>query len=307
MYFGEYLVVKKIIEADDLIKALCYQLENLPSIIRLVFETKIVNSEELLELIKSQIQNDTDILTVLLNQKKINEEKISELELLQMSKKIPLGEALIALKFASVDIIQSALKDYYDNKFNLIETTEKKELNNGEVEISEAALESLKELGMSLEAATNKSSLESNDVMSNSCVPRPFIDQYLDLFTEKYKNKIKKLISIISKEVSGPADISNYFNSLYRDLHLIKGAIVLSELKTQEEIVSIWESQIESALTKNNDEIRFWCKNNLNTLDQTIDLMWAARTQIETDKSDEKLLNNGSFKSEVQGILSKIK
>jgi hypothetical protein len=35
--------------------------------------------------------------------------------------------------------------------------------------------------------------------------------------------------------------------------------------------------------------------------------MWAARTQIETDKSDEKLLNNGSFKSEVQGILSKIK
>lgn len=70
MYFGDYLLEKKILNSDQLLKALCYQLENLPSMIRIVWESNVVSSSEMFNLIKKQINDDSDILTILKNEKK---------------------------------------------------------------------------------------------------------------------------------------------------------------------------------------------------------------------------------------------
>jgi uncharacterized protein involved in tolerance to divalent cations len=304
MYFGDYLIKKKVISYDQLLQALCYQLENLPSLIRLVWEAKIINSDELLVMLKSQIQSDSDILTMLKNSKKIDDQKIAEIEMIQMSKKIPLGEVLVKMNYVNVELVNEALREFYDNKFHLEEHSENKIdskiVASSEVEISDAALESLRELGMSLD-----SGLSAPEVKQNFEV-KPFIDQYSELFTEKYKNKLKKLIEILAKESNGTSDISNYYNSLYRDLHLLKGSITLSELHSQEEIISVWERQIEQVLTKSNDDIRKWCKSNLDLLSQTIDILWDARSKIIKDRTDQGLESDENFVQKIGSILDKI-
>jgi hypothetical protein len=280
---------------------LCFQIENLPSLIRLVWESQILDSKELLELIKKQIKDESDLITILKKEKKITDAKIVELELLQMSKKIPLGEALVKLNFTNIDIINNALKDFYDNKFHLeVETKNTPKIEKQEVEISDAALESLRELGMTLEIEPTGAKV------TNTFNAKPFVDQYLDLFTEKFKNKVKKLIQIIGNEVASESDISNYFNSLFRDLHILKGTIILSELNTMEEFVTIWENKIEKVLTKSNDEIRSWCKKNLPLLDNGIDLLWQARIIISKDKTDEGLIQDENFINDLNSILDKI-
>lgn len=304
MYFGEYLVQKKIISDDQLLNVLCFQLESLPSIIRLIWDAGIINSSELLNLIKSQVQSDTDIISILLKENKISRDKMNELELLQVSKKVPLGEAVVKLKFASVSAVNEALKEYYDNKFHLQNTVSapsvEKTTIKEEVQMNSAALESLKELGMTLDQKA-----ESPNVLHNFS-PKQFVDQYVDLFTEKYKNKIKKLIDILITEVEGSSDISNYFNSLYRDLHLLKGSIVLAELKSQEEIISIWEYQIERVLTKSNDEIRLWCKNSLDLLKITLDFLWKSKNKIAIDRTDEGIMNDDEYCDELNSLIDKI-
>jgi hypothetical protein len=297
MYFGDYLVEKKILNHDQLLTALCFQMESMPSMIRIVSEQKIVNANDLLEMLKSQVKDELDILTILKKQKKIDDKKCSELELLQISSRIPLGEAIVKLNIVESDKINSALIEFYENKFNNLEENTKKPESH--IEVNEAALESLRELGIQIDAPA-KISLKTVES------EKPFIDQYLDLFSEKYKNKIIKLVTIITNEIEGTSDISNYYNSLYRDLHLLKGAITLSELQTQDELITNWENQIEVLLRKNNDEIRGWSKNYLPILLKSIDLLWYARGVIAVNKSDLALAEDGEFLSESALILDKI-
>jgi hypothetical protein len=299
MYFGDYLVQKKVISYEQLLQALCYQIESMPSMVRIVIENKLIDAKEMLELIKKQAKDDLDILHLLKSEKNISDDKIVELEMKQFAYKIPLGEALVKLNFSSIDVVDKHLKEFYEQKFNLSNSEDKQKAPAVEVEMSEAALESLRELGFDIDGpATN--------VTVASFEPKPFVDQYLDLFSEKFKKKLLKLIEIIEKEVTTDSDISNYFNSLYRDLHLLKGAVVLSELTSQERFLNAWENKIENLLSKNNDEIRSWCKSHLNILVQSVNLLWDARLQIVVHKSDIVIENDERFMSDIEDLIDKL-
>lgn len=298
MYFGDYLVQKQIISYEQLLQALCYQIESMPSMIRIVLDNKLVDAKEMLELLKKQAKDDLDILEILKNEKKLSPEKISELEMKQFAYKIPLGEALVKLNFSTLDAIDKHLKEFYEQKFNLAEIPQESS-KASDVEISAAALESLKELGIDINGpATN--------VSVNHLTPKPFIDQYLELFSEKFKKKLLKLIDILEKEAGSDSDISNYLNSLYRDLHLLKGAVVLSELNLQEKFISSWENKIEELLAKNNDEIRAWCKLKLNALVLSVNLLWEARQHIDQHKTDQLLESDERFLSDIEELTDKI-
>jgi hypothetical protein len=299
MYFGDYLVQKKVISYEQLLQALCYQIESMPSMVRIVIENKLIDAKEMLELIKKQAKDDLDILHLLKSEKNISDDKIVELEMKQFAYKIPLGEALVKLNFSSIDVVDKHLKEFYEQKFNLSNSEDKQKAPAVEVEMSEAALESLRELGFDIDGpATN--------VTVASFEPKPFVDQYLDLFSEKFKKKLLKLIEINQKEVTTDSDISNYFNSLYRDLHLLKGAVVLSELTSQERFLNAWENKIENLLSKNNDEIRSWCKSHLNILVQSVNLLWDARLQIVVHKSDIVIENDERFMSDIEDLIDKL-
>lgn len=300
MYFGDYLVQKNVINYSQLLEALCFQIESMPSMIRIVIDHKVIDSKEMLELLKKQAKDDQDILTVLKNEKKLTDEKINELELKQLSYKIPLGEAIVKLNFSSMDTVDKLLKEFYDQKFNISESEKKPApVESTQVEISAAALESLKELGITIdEPATN--------VTISNQEAKPFVDQYLDLFSEKFKKKLLKLTEILEKEINTDSDISNYLNSLYRDLHLLKGAIALSELLSQEKLITAWENKIEIYLSKSNDEIRIWCKQNIENLNRSINLLWDARTSIEINKTDLIIDMDEKYASDLEEIIDKM-
>jgi hypothetical protein len=110
MYLGDYLVNEKIITSDQLVTALCYQLESMPSFFRLIFEQKLVDSNTLLNLIKKHIKDDVDILNVLVNEKILNQDQVNELAQLQVSKKMPLGETLVHLNVISPQALKTNLE-----------------------------------------------------------------------------------------------------------------------------------------------------------------------------------------------------
>lgn len=296
MYFGDYLIEKKVINQTQLIEALCFQIESLPSLMRIVLEEKITATDILLDIIKKEAKDDQDIIKSLINRNILDENKASELELKQVSKRIPLGEIIVKLNMAKSDVVNSALQEYYEKKFNINDEVDMQ--STSDVELNAAALESLKELGISL---------DSGPVSVKVSTPAdPFVLQYLELFSEKYKNKLKKLISIIQKEVEGASDISNYYNSLYRDLHLLKGTVNLCEFKIQDELVSLWEREIEKTVTKSNDEIRSWCKVKLPLLDRSIDLLWYARSVVEKNQSEQSLGTDNVYLVDANSIIDKI-
>lgn len=289
MYFGDYLVEKKIITPSQLIEALAYQLEHLPSMIRLIHESGLISPSDLLQLIKTQIKQDIDLFAVLIEQRKMSSEQASDLALKQWSRRIPLGEVLVQLSLVTKDQLELHLDSYFEAK----EKTSSAPAPAASPMISDAALESLRELGFDPSALGEIS-------VRKEFAPKEEVDHFLNVYNEKQKNKMLKLISIIEETMNKSEDVGNYINSLFRDLHLIKGAVFLSEVSALEGITTQWDESLERALSKGDGESCKWCSSHLKNFRFFLEQLWQIREKIASDKTDEGLDENFSALGDIQ-------
>ncbi len=309
MYFGEFLIKNKIISESDLLEALAFQSESMPSILRLLIEKNKISPHELFDL-SSQFRDSFDLVQALIDKKKLSQQEANDFYMEQMSRRLPLGQVLIKKGILTVDQLNSIVGDYFGQRYehenvavNLSNASSER------VEMNQAALESLRELGMDLGdlgGSTNQTTMNVLDTVIQPPVDvqdiNPMLDQFEQVFSEKFKNKIKKLISIMMSENNSNADISNYYNSLFRDLHILKGAIVLASLSSMNTLVSSWEDEIEKALKENNDFMKSWCHKHLKKLDQVIDFLWLARMKVHQDHGESNLLKDAKFLSERESL-----
>ena len=172
MYFGDYLVNEKIITTNQLLEALCFQLESMPSFFKILFEKQLVSSDKLLGLIKEQIKNDFDLITVLESKNLLTKDQINLIMQIQVNQKMPLGEVLVKLQFISSTQLHDHLENYYKvkdtygSKDHSAEIELNKENTNENSNISDAALDSLRELGIDVSELTSE--INSN----NHAIPK---------------------------------------------------------------------------------------------------------------------------------------
>jgi hypothetical protein len=286
MFFGEFLIVKKVISEDQLLDALTFQVEHMPSFLRVLRDENIVSSSELFRMIKVQLETNSDLVGILRDENKIDEKQLHNLFTKQAHKRKMLGEVLVELKITDQATVENMLYDFLRDKENL-KTLKAGQQNDSvekvskNIEINEAALESLRELGMAFDEAPSPKSNSTVAVEANI-----FVEEFLNVFNPKMKNKLGKLMDMLKSSELDDSDISNYFNSLYRDFHVLKGAAQVGELTITEAYVSAWEDVIAKILSKKNDEIKVWCKAGLPELENGISQLWKMRESIDKDKNE---------------------
>jgi hypothetical protein len=290
MFFGEFLVMKKVINEDQLLDALTYQIEHLPSFLRVIREEKILPTSELFRMVKVQLETNSDLIGVLRDENKIDEKQLHNIFAKQASNRKMLGEVLIELKMTDQSTVENMLYDFLRDKDNLkkikqVETAKEVTEFPKEIEMSEAALESLRELGMVIDTpATAKSApvkTSSEPVEANI-----FVEEFLNVYNNKMKNKLAKLLDILKQSEQDDSDISNYFNSLYRELHVLKGAAQVGDLKVTENFLAAWEKVIETLMTKKVPEIKSWCSAGLPALEEGLTHLWSMREAVANDKTE---------------------
>ncbi len=275
MYFGDYLVEKSLISHDSLMHALCYQIESVPSLIRILFESKVISSDLIVEALKSQVKKDVDIINVLLSENKITQKQLDDLVKKQSSHKPPLGETLLRLNLMSAAEIEQHTNNYFSEMDAIAEK------NNNKFELSNAALESLKELGMEIPGMS-----VDGQVLTMVSQERKEVVHFLNLFSEKQKNRLIKLIEIMEGELVKSNPIANYFNSLFRDFHIIKGAATFSDITILEPFLNKWDLTIDEVLLKGEEGLNAWSKTHLTNLKSVIENLWQLRLKMEKDNSD---------------------
>jgi TusA-related sulfurtransferase len=223
---------------------------------------------------------------------------------------------------SAVDISSAALESL--KELGVSDESEIKELsshvaipstttNNNEVAVSSAALESLKELGLSADSEISEleSSIEVGDVelskekVSDETGPDQdkksedsgdlndaFLEQLLTTFDSHMLSRLKKIVSIIEDTAKADGDIANFFNSLYRDFHVIKGVARLSEAKNLETLIDKWEEVIEKLFSNSNEDNKKWVGNNLADLSEVIEFMWNIRESISSSRTESTFMNS---------------
>jgi hypothetical protein len=300
MYFGDYLVNEKIITTNQLLEALCFQLESMPSFFKILFEKQLVSSDKLLSLIKEHIKNDFDLISALESKKLLTKDQVNLIMQTQISQKIPLGQVLVKLQFISSMDLMNHLENYYKVKdtYGMKESSGDKESSEADNDnISDAALDSLRELGIDVSELMGNSSAAATPTTTSSSMtstasqisPRPEVKHFLDVFNEKQKNKILKLIDFCLADIAKGTEIGNYFNSLFRDIHLVRGAVSFSEIESLEKPLSKLDDTLDKKLALGEANLSVFMKQHSQDLQKCIESLWHIRLYIDQHMSDQEL------------------
>ena len=303
MFFGEYLVYKKIISEEQLLEVLTYQMDHLPSFLRILREEKIMPSNELFNLIKIQLETNSDLISVLRDENKIDEIKLHQLYQKQASRRKMIGEVVVELKYADQAIIEKTLHEFLKDKENMRSLKKSEQVvsvkaSSVEVEMSDAALESLRELGFAVESIEVAKPAPVKEVVPEvkgdpSLII--FIDEYLNLYNEKMDKKLNALYGMIEKSFKEETDTANYLNSIYRDFHLLKGSASAAKLQSAVEIIHQWELIFEKALTYSPDSLKHWSQKAMPAMKSSLAYLWKMREVIFVDKSEYKYQNSADL------------
>lgn len=466
MFFGEYLVTKRIINNEQLINGIITQLSSLPPFLKVLKESKKLDDSKIADIIFEQARQKSDLISIIKEKSLLSQGEITNLLLTQGSSRTPLGKVLIDLGYTDSKSIEKNLYDYLnvkdeesspiaaeevaevvskeesapslDNDISAAALESLKELDgigqdeldalasgfsggppveevgaldvavpeeivklemdaessvsdDSSTDVSSAALESLKELGISDEELSALSSgpeqndtsavtpdsdissaaleslkelgisdeeisalssgseqvessiieVESNDsgvssaaleslkelgisddeisALSGSSkkndnhisegsskeITGTFCTEFLNTFNEKKYNKFGKVIKMITDTANNGGDIANFFNSLYRDLHIIKGAACLSHAEATENLIGAWEDIVESLFKEDNETLKTWVNANTECLRDSINLLWDMRNHIEESQS-ESIFIDGSDSDRYKNLCEKV-
>ncbi|MBT7609224.1 MAG: hypothetical protein HN576_05680 [Bacteriovoracaceae bacterium] len=323
MYFGKYLLDQKIITTSHLIEGMAAQFESQPSLLRLLSSSGFLKDEQIVDLIGETLSNNKSLVETIIEKNILDEKKIGQLLDERTARGLGLGQTLIKLGYLEISEFDIALKKYtstneqdnssyeFKKKSTEIKTEEperkKEEVElNFEPEISKAALESLKELGISNDIFDNvkskkeevnteivevsKSSHEdfsSDDEIENKIIFHGLNREYLNLFNKKlchdFTERISKMIKDFDYEI---------LESFHRDLSLLHGASRLANLEYSEKMLHCYCKVIEKVIEKNVTSCEFDFMNFSAMFEGAIKLIFELREEVINNSSEEALINN---------------
>jgi hypothetical protein len=144
MYFGEFLLSKKLVSQEQLVVALVEQLESLPNLYSILLFDKEVAPEILLELIQKQLNTGLDLVALQEKFKLIQDKVFADALFIQNNKKRQLGQILIEKGYISIEVLKDSLNEFLQTPQETTLTTQT--TMKEEPQVEDAALESLKEL-----------------------------------------------------------------------------------------------------------------------------------------------------------------
>ena len=107
-YFGNYLLEKKLISPENLLKAHFQQIESQPPMPRLALELKILSAEQILKVIQHQTETSMDFAAAAITTGCLNEKNKQLLEKEMKAKQTPLSMILLNSGYLSAkELVQS--------------------------------------------------------------------------------------------------------------------------------------------------------------------------------------------------------
>jgi hypothetical protein len=136
--FGEYLVDKNLISEKQLLDALILQIEEQPSVVKIVRDLGLLNQEQILQVLKKQTIDRISFIEAAKTFSLLNEESILKIFNDLASKRTPLGEMLIRTNSLDLTTLTRALDDFFGD-----DTRDKEKVGNKFSEVFNFITESL--------------------------------------------------------------------------------------------------------------------------------------------------------------------
>lgn len=336
-FFGDFLVQKKLISEKQLIESLCEQIKSTPPVVECLYKLEILSLAEISNVIKTQMGTDKSIFHILKSDFNLDVDSINKIKSYQMGMRKPLGQILVQSNILDQGTLQTELGHFLELKstrgieefateealgrpsesppeisaaaleslrelgITSLDDREESiapaiESSGASVEVSQAALESLKELGISEDAVYEDFQTAEMD---------PFVEEFLAQVSEGKIQKLFKILSMVKSSYENKTDYKNILNSLYREVHIIKGAVRLSDLKLTEKLLTSAEGLVEIVLSKSNKAVDELFLEYYNVLEEWVNVLSDLSDQLKI-KNEIEIMSDQEFKSRFIELIKKI-
>ncbi len=302
-----------------------YQKNNQKSIAELLYENGHISAENLKEAAKNYRGDLPSSEESPVVQDSPDEESVINAAALESLKELQ-GDSFDMSEFSTTE--GSTNEDDSNNKEVevVVETEDNNESSSedSEVELSAAAIESLKELqgdsfDMSVlgEASNEKKEekvQEQRDNLSEKEIVQDIANHktedecdFAQVFNLKKYNKILKIKDMILKAAQNDGEVSNYLNSLYKEVHIVKGAAALDGVSKLSKMLDVWELIIDLLFKKDETFLRPWANKYITSLEETLDVSWKIREGLNSGLSEDDIFKQDEVKSQYITCISNLK
>jgi hypothetical protein len=321
MFFGSYLVREKILSYSDFLECISEQVLSAEPLVKIVSESEKLSEDKLLELIDKQVQSKKSLKEVILDDGILSnddliglmkgsyekQESFSDV-MVRLNKlpKVEIESHLESFEKASVstkvdtpaveeiEISSAALEslrelegiDLSDSGLDVISESSDKSEDKSDGGISSAALESLSELDPDAAKKLSDSVIEKTPV-SVSSPTDTFVEEFGNTLSENMYSKMKRIVDIIFKTAEEEGDFSNFFNSLFREVHIVKGAARLASFHHVEDVLEMFENSIDEFFKFSDDLKKEWLTKHGSKLNQVIEELWKVRNSLVESKAED--------------------
>jgi hypothetical protein len=190
-YFGEYLIYKNAINADQLAEVLIEQIEATPTVPKIVWEEKWLKGDDFLKIFKLQSETGLDFISAVQKLGLLSSDKISMLKSKISNFRIPVGQLLVNKSYIDLKQLTMLLDDY-------LSTLSAPQVDTTKADHIEVKHE-INEVARPIE--TNTSSTNSSGSYTGEDedleYPEGMVAELEDLFDERKRRAIKVAMSLI--------------------------------------------------------------------------------------------------------------
>lgn len=298
MVFGEYLILKKILTTEQVVKILAYQIDHIPSLYSTCLHLKLLDTETLLIIAKTP-PLDSQFLKTIKNNNYLNSDQLAVLFAARDKYRIPFGQICVKLNFLNILDAQKYLNEYLKEISNLNNINKNKNpsnsisLKNSDIlEIQKSEIQNSIESSQLTNSQTD-SHLQIQSESQHQIVKIPnFKFDHLDeelmidfcsIFDENKRNQIEIEIMSWTKKLN-----KDNLRDLYREMHTLKGTARFLNAHLFEYIIHHLESLLNEMIL-NAEVIPDTISQQIESLYiNSFDLLWNLRTSMLNNSSEEK-------------------
>lgn len=297
-----------------------YQKSNQKSIAELLYENGYISVDNLKEAAKNYRGDLPPSEEKTVVQALTEDESVISTAALESLKELQ-GDSFDMSEFSSSEDSQY---QEVSNKEEVKADNNESSLESSEVKLSAAAIESLKELqgdsfDMSvLGEASNENNeekvQEERDNLSEKEIIQDIANHktqdecdFAQVFNLKKYNKILKIKDMILKAAQNDGEVSNYLNSLYKEVHVVKGAAALDGVSKLSKMLDVWELIIDLLFKKDEKFLRPWAIKYITSLEETLDVSWKIREGLNGGLSEDDMFKQDDVKSQYITCITNLK
>ncbi|MFN8369131.1 MAG: hypothetical protein U0T83_00740 [Bacteriovoracaceae bacterium] len=276
MYFGEFLLKTKLITKEQLLDALIYQLDYMPSLLSVLRENKLLNDEDILKLVNFQIEENIDLITAIKKLKLLDKDKIDLLLFKQSDKRIPIGQILIMKGALTLNSLQFCLNSF-------MQLSKENKLNDKNIKSF---------MQENFDASLNDFNFVNKPLNTKA------LNEYLVNFDEDLYNLL--VDSIESLQTKGK-NVDKYSKALFQQFNFLKMNAKSLNAQIQESLLDKVEKNIQNV-----QHSKIINKKITSLYLDVLELLWELRKYVSINASEYELWEDEKFRDLFIKIYNKL-